>query len=88
MPYESTGDFLLNATPEELKRMDEIMKSIKPYEPINPELARQSTYLYWSSILNIKGCFKELSTTLTSNSLVIDCRIDNTKYRTSKSNES
>jgi hypothetical protein len=85
MPYESTGDFLLNATPEELKRMDEIMKSIKPYEPI--ELTNR-TNLYWSSILNIKRSFKQLSTTLASNSFVIDSRIDNTKYRNTKPNES
>lgn len=84
MPYESTGDFLLNATPEELKRMDEIMKSIKPYEPLDIS----TTNLYWSSILNIKRCFKQLPTTLTSNSFVIDCRIDNTKYRNTKPNES
>jgi len=33
MPYESTGDFLLNATPEEIQKMTEIFKMIKPYDP-------------------------------------------------------
>ena len=89
MPYENTGDFLLNATPEDIKRMDEIFKAIKPYEPpINPESARQSTYLYWSSILNIKRSFKELTATPTSNTFMVNSRIDNAKYRTSKPNDS
>ena len=68
MPYESTGDFLLRATPEEKQKMDEIFKMIKPYKPPEKDAisTRYSTYLEivsytpqstlgnWSSILNIK----------------------------------
>jgi hypothetical protein len=32
-PYESCGDFILRATPEDIAKMTEIFKMIKPYDP-------------------------------------------------------
>jgi hypothetical protein len=35
MPWESVGEFILYATPEEKQRMADIFKMIKPYHPAN-----------------------------------------------------
>jgi hypothetical protein len=32
MPYDSVGDFLMRATPEEIKKGCDILKTIKPWD--------------------------------------------------------
>lgn len=57
MPYESTGDFLLNATPEEIQKMTEIFKTIEEYRPQLiadiPKTDIPKSYLDWCRIFNV-----------------------------------
>lgn len=52
MPYESTGDFLLNATPEDIQKMTEIFNTIE--EQRHQLIADIPLLIFdWSSIFNV-----------------------------------